>query len=125
MQCRYYLQFSAEVCLHGCFSLSVKKKDLCYSIYSYNTSYKDTGLHVIYTALSKDTQHQAIRAILEQIKKITDEGISQDELDCAVEQAKSNLLMGLESTSTRMNRLARSQMCLGYVPEMDNIIAPI
>ena len=96
---------------------------LCYSIYSYNTSYKDTGLHVIYTALGKETEKQAVKAILDEVRKITDDGVTQYELDCAVEQAKSNLLMGLESTSTRMNRLARSEMCLGYVPEMDDIIA--
>jgi predicted Zn-dependent peptidase len=95
---------------------------LCYSIYSYNTSYKDAGLHVIYTALGRETEKKAIEAILEEIKKIT-VGVTQYELDCAVEQAKSNLLMGLESTSTRMNRLARSQMCLGCVPDMDEVIA--
>ncbi|MBQ8974418.1 MAG: insulinase family protein [Oscillospiraceae bacterium] len=99
-----------------------EKRGLCYSIYSYNTSYKDTGLFCVYTALGSDTEKEAIDAIMTQIDIMCTDKVPQEELECAVEQAKSNILMGLESTSTRMNRLARSEMCLGYVPEIDDLI---
>jgi predicted Zn-dependent peptidase len=100
-----------------------EERGLCYSIYSFNTSYRDTGLFSVYTALGADTEDEAIAAIREQLRRITEEPVTPTELECALEQAKSNILMGLESTSTRMNRLARSQMCLGRVPEIDEIIA--
>ena len=45
-----------------------------------------------------------------------------EELTRACEQAKSNILMGLESTSSRMNRLGRSELTLGRIPDIDEII---
>ena len=100
-----------------------EKMGLCYGICSYNTGYSDTGIFTVYTALSPETEERAISVILREIRAMAREPVSQRELTDAVEQAKSGLLIGLESTVSRMNRLARCEMCLGTVPELDEIIA--
>ena len=46
----------------------------------------------------------------------------RQELDCAREQTKANILMSLESTSSRMNRIARGEMMNGSTLEIEEIV---
>jgi predicted Zn-dependent peptidase len=124
---RYAMQLLTDILGGGMssrlFQTVREKRGLCYSIYSYATSYLDTGLFNVYTALGKDTEHEAIKVIKEELKRFRDDGITDEELLRAREQVKANVLMGLESTSTRMNRLGRNELYFGYVPDPDEVIA--
>ncbi|MGE4483823.1 MAG: M16 family metallopeptidase [Oscillospiraceae bacterium] len=99
-----------------------EKRGLCYSVYSFGSSYIDTGLFAIYTALGRDTEREALSVIREEVERFKSDGITASELDRAREQAKANVLMSLESTSARMNRLGKSELYLGKVPDPDEII---
>jgi predicted Zn-dependent peptidase len=59
---------------------------------------------------------------MEELKHFRQEGVTQSELDRAREQAKSNLLMSLESTSSRMNRLGSGVLHLGESMDPDDLI---
>ena len=100
-----------------------EKRGLCYSVYSYGTSYIDAGMFSVYTALGKDTEAVALEVIMDEIKLLTDDGVTAAELLRAREQVKSNILLGLESTSTRMNRLGRNELYFGHIPSPEEIIA--
>lgn len=95
---------------------------LCYSIYSFSASFADLGLFGITTALSRETEQKALGLIMEELKHFRQEGVTQSELDRAREQAKSNLLMSLESTSSRMNRLGSGVLHLGESMDPDDLI---
>lgn len=124
---RYALQLLSDILGGGMssrlFQNVREKRGLCYSIYSYGSSYIDTGLFSIYTALGRETERDAIGVIIEEIRRFKEEGVTPDELLRAREQVKANVLMGLESTATRMNRLGRNELYLGHVPEPDEVIA--
>jgi predicted Zn-dependent peptidase len=124
---RFALQLLSDILGGGMssrlFQTVRENRGLCYTVYSYGSSYIDTGLFSIYTALSRETEREAIGVIVEEIKKFKEHGITNDELTRAREQVKANVLMGLESTSTRMNRLGRNELYFGAVPEPDEIIA--
>lgn len=124
---RYALQLLSDILGGGMssrlFQTLREKRGLCYSIYTYGASYIDTGLFSIYTALSKDTEVEALRVITDEIRRFKDAGVTTDELVRAREQIKANVLMGLESTGTRMHRLARSELYFGYVTDPDAVIA--
>ena len=100
-----------------------EKRGLCYSIYSYGTSYMDSGIFSVYTALGKDTETVALELIKDEIRLLLDGGVTEAELLRAREQVKSNILLGLESTSARMNRLGRNELYLGRVPSPEETIA--
>jgi len=100
-----------------------EKRGLCYSIYSYGAGHAETGLFAIYTALGKETEGQALSAIVETVERFAREGVSQAELDRAREQSKANVLMGLESTQSHMSGLGRGELLTGKVLEADDIIA--
>lgn len=124
---RYTLQLLSDILGGGMssrlFQTVREERGLCYSIYTYGTSYTDTGLFSIYTALGHSTEAAAIRVILDEVRRFQDHGVSEEELTRAREQVKANVLMGLESTSARMNRLGRGELFYGTIPEPDEIIA--
>ena len=100
-----------------------EKRGLCYSIYSYGAGHEDTGLFGIYTALGRETERQALEAVTSVVKALVDDGVSAEELSRAREQSKSSVLMGLESTQSRMSHLGRSTLLTGKVLTPDEIIA--
>lgn len=100
-----------------------EKRGLCYSIYTYGASHEDTGLFAIYTALNREMEGAALGTIVDTVRRFTEEGADQEELDRAREQSKANVLMGLESTTARMNHLARSELYQDRILTPDEIIA--
>ena len=82
-----------------------EKRGLVYTIFSFNSNYKDTGTFGIYAACEDKKAKEVIDIIRSECEKIK-EDISDEELRKAKTQLKASLLMGLESSSTRMERLA-------------------
>lgn len=98
-------------------------RGLCYSIYSYGAGHEDTGLFGIYTALGRETEREALEAILTVVRGLVQDGVTEEELSRAREQSKASVLMGLESTQSRMSHLGRSILLTGKVMSPDEIIA--
>ncbi len=102
---------------------SVREQNgLCYSVYSFNTSHLDAGLFSIYAAMGKETERRAVELILQECRKLAEDGPDRAELSRCKEQAKTSMLLGLESTSARMNQIARAEMFFGYNPPIEKII---
>ena len=100
-----------------------EESGLCYSVYSFVSSYAGTGVTAVYTALSASTELQALALIRGEIGRLVCDGLTQEELSRSVEQLKANVVMGLESTSSRMMSLARSEMTYGHEQTPEDIIA--
>lgn len=100
-----------------------EQRGLCYSVYSYCADHADTGLLGIYTALNRDMEHQALETIRAQVMDLAEHGPTQEELERTREQAKANVLMGLESVQARMSHLGTSALLYGTVREADEILA--
>jgi predicted Zn-dependent peptidase len=95
---------------------------LAYSIYSYVTTYRDTGLLTVYAGTDPANALQAIRLIMKEILKIRDEGITAAEETRLKNQIKGNLVLSLESSSSHMSRIARQEMYFGKYFSVDDII---
>lgn len=100
-----------------------EKRGLCYSAGSFLSTQDDTGLYCLTMALNADSEAEAIKVVGQEIEKIKSEGVTQIELDRAREQVKANILMGLESTNTRMSRLARCELTYGRIISTEETIA--
>ncbi|MBQ3404678.1 MAG: insulinase family protein [Oscillospiraceae bacterium] len=105
------------------FQLVREQRGLCYSIDSFAGSYSDTGCTVIEFAASPESEDEALRLIIDEVKRFRDEGVSGSELDRVREQLKANTIMGLEQTSSRLMRLGRGELCMGYVQDVDDMVA--
>jgi len=63
--------------------------------------------------------------ICDEIKILIKNGISGDELEKSKEQLKGSYILGLESTSSRMNSIGKSELLLGYINTQDEILDKI
>jgi len=89
-----------------------EKHGLCYSIYSFSAAFADTGLFGVAVAMSRDTEKKAAALIMEELRRMREDGVTPEELSRSREQMKSALLMSLESTASRMNRLGYGELFL-------------
>lgn len=116
---RYVMQLLSSI-LGGSMSSRLfqevrEKQGLCYTISSFGSCYRDTGIFSIYTATSRDTELTALRTIRQVVQDFAEHGVTQEELARAREQTKANVLMGLESSYSRMSYLARCELDDGGV----------
>ena len=98
---------------------------LAYSIYSELSPYRDTGALSIYAGTSADKTLKMIRLVMQEFHRLKTEPVSADELERVKEQSKGNIILGLESSSSRMSNLARQQMYYGRFTTADEIVADL
>ncbi len=95
---------------------------LAYSIFSYVTSYRDTGLITVYAGADPSNALEVVRLVIRELKKITEEGITHAEETRVRNQIKGSLVLSLESSNSHMSRLARQEIYFGKYLSMDDII---
>jgi predicted Zn-dependent peptidase len=85
-----------------------EKRGLAYAIYSYHQGYSDVGAIKTYVGSTTGNVEEAVRVIAEQLGRVQEELVPDEELDRTRQQLKSSTLLALESTAARMNRIGRS-----------------
>jgi predicted Zn-dependent peptidase len=94
-----------------------EKRGLAYAIYSYLTSYMDTGLFGIYVGTGSEKVREVLGLIREGTERFSTELLTEKELRSAKELIKGNFLLGMESTDNRMTGLAKNEILFGrHVP---------
>ena len=101
-----------------------EKRGLAYSIYSYLQSYTNGGLFGIYAGTAKDQVEDLVPLVFDEIAKVAD-GVGDDEAARARTQVKANILMSLESTSSRCEQLARQMMIYKRPIPIEETVAKI
>jgi predicted Zn-dependent peptidase len=90
-----------------------EKRGLAYSIYSYASSYSDTGALTIYAATRPREAARVIDLVRREMKRFHRQGIDRDELQRVKEQIKGGLMLSVESTQSRMSKLAKDELYHG------------
>lgn len=96
-----------------------EKKGLAYTVCSYLGFTSDTGLFNIYMATDPGKSRRAFKAILQELDLVRERGLREAELRHAKAQLKGRLMLGLESMSARMARLAQQEMLLDAPMSLD------
>jgi predicted Zn-dependent peptidase len=102
-----------------------EEKGLAYSIYSEMSPFRDTGCLSIYAGASIDKTPEVLKLTLAELARIKEEIVPDSELKRAKEQLKSNMVLGLETSSSRMSSLARQQMYFGRFFSLDDLVQQI
>ncbi len=98
---------------------------LAYSIYSYVTSYRDTGLLTVYAGTDPANSLQVIHLVLKELRKIQDEGITPAEETRVKNQIMGSLILSLESSNSHMSRIARQEIYFGKYLSIDDIVKEV
>ncbi len=100
-------------------------KGLAYSIYSESNPFRDTGSLSIYAGTSADKTPEVLKLTIAELRRLKEEPVPEAELKRAKDQLKSNIVLGLESSSSRMSNLARQEMYFGRFFTVEDIIEQV
>jgi predicted Zn-dependent peptidase len=101
-----------------------EKRGLCYSIFSFASSYQDIGLLNVYAATSPENARDLSDVATDVMLSMT-EKVDEPELQRAKAQLKAGLVMSLESASGRADQIARQFLAFGKVPEISDLVSRI
>jgi len=99
-----------------------EKRGLAYAVYSYHSHYQDAGEVVVYAGTRPDNAVQVIRLIEIEISRLREGDVKPEELQRVKELLKGQMILGLESTRSRMTRLGKTLVTDGELLALDEII---
>ena len=102
-----------------------EKRGLAYSVYSYTSHYVDSGQVGLYVGTRPDNVRDAMDVIGTELRRIVEEPVDDEELERAKENVKGRMVLSLESTLTRMNRLGGSILMGVPVLTLDELLAEV
>ena len=101
-----------------------EERGLCYSIFAQSGAYEDAGQITLYAGTSAEEIGDLTQLTVDELKRAADD-MSEVEVARARTQIKAGMLMGLESPSSRAERIARLLAIYGRVPDVDEAVARI
>jgi predicted Zn-dependent peptidase len=103
-----------------------EERGLAYSVYSYRAAFEETGALAISAGTSPERVDELLAVFDAQLERVVaDGGVTDRELEGAKGHLKGSLALSLESSSARMHRLGRSELTLGEIPTLDELVAEV
>jgi predicted Zn-dependent peptidase len=101
-----------------------EKRGLAYSIYAFNLAYNDNGLFGIYAGTTPEQTNELIKVTIDELIKSTQK-IEDIEIIRAKNQVKSSLIMSLENTNSRCQKLGNNILNYNKIISNKDIINKI
>ncbi|MEO8195080.1 MAG: pitrilysin family protein [Gemmatimonadales bacterium] len=98
---------------------------LAYSVYTFQSFHRDSGNHGIYVGTAPDTAVQAVEAISEELQRIAENGLPEEELVAGKSQLKGQITLSLEGVSSRMYRAAGVELYDEEYRTLDELLSLI
>lgn len=98
---------------------------LAYSIYSYLSFFKDTGLLEICAGVGPKNLGALLRAVAGELRRLKKEPVTESELAAAKAYLKSSLILHAEDCEQRMLRLAKNEINFGHYIPLEEVIAGV
>jgi predicted Zn-dependent peptidase len=102
-----------------------EKRGLVYSIYSMLNLYQDAGSLVVYAGSTHEKALEVVELTLKEFGRMRKQLVSAQELKRAKENIKGSVMLGLESSSSRMTHLAQQLIYYGRFYELEEILGAV
>lgn len=102
-----------------------EKRGLAYAVFSGLSMFADVGCLSVYAGTSTENFRRVVHLVMEEFHTLKAVPLNAEELKRAKDYLKGSLLLGLESTTSRMANLARQEMVFGRHISLDEIAAGI
>jgi predicted Zn-dependent peptidase len=102
-----------------------EKRGLAYSVYSFASLYAETGQVGLYLGTRPDNVATAMGVVGEELDRLLQDGITAEELERSRENVKGRIVLSLESTTARMNRLGSSVLAEMPLLSVDEVLEHI
>ena len=100
-----------------------EKEGLAYSIYSYLSSFTDSGYLGVYLGVDPAVVNKAIAVVAREIKALRQSSVSGELLTRAKDYAKAGIFLSAENMESRMTRIARNELTFGRYVSFDEVVA--
>lgn len=95
---------------------------MAYAVYSHPVMYSDTGMYSLYAGTMAQNAQSVSELMVEELVRIKNKGITNEEFLQSKEQLKGSLILSLESTSAKMNAIGKSMLMADRVYSDEEII---
>jgi predicted Zn-dependent peptidase len=102
-----------------------ERRGKAYTVYSFLSSYLDAGYTGVYVGTSAEWVREVVEVIRAELERVTRDGLTPAELGRVKTQMKGNMLLGLETSDSRMSRLAKNAIYFGRDVTLDEVAAAI
>lgn len=102
-----------------------EKRGLVYSVYSFSSLYQETGMTGLYFGCRPERLEAVMETVGRELERLVKEPVPTDELQRAKEHLKGRMILGLESTSSRMTRLGKGVITNTEILSLDELSARI
>ncbi|MFB9883001.1 M16 family metallopeptidase [Planobispora siamensis] len=102
-----------------------EKRGLAYSTYSYTSQYADTGQFGIYAGCLPSKIDDVLEICREELHRVLDGGITEEEIDRGKGQMRGGLVLGLEDTGSRMSRIGKGELVYDELLSVEEVLARI
>ena len=86
---------------------------MAYTVFTFPDFYRDCGIFGAYLATDRKHLHEAVETMLREFRKLKRAKLPKSKMERIIDQLKGGLVLGMESTSSRMNRLGRQELSMG------------
>jgi predicted Zn-dependent peptidase len=90
-----------------------EERGLAYSVGAGGSTFSDVGVFTIYAGTSPQHLDEVLDLSLAEMHRVVNTAVPDEELKLAKDQALSSILLGLESSSSRVSALARQEIIHG------------
>ena len=102
-----------------------EERGLAYSVYSFVSSFADTGYTGVYVGCLPDKVRDVFEVTHEVIADVAESGLGDEELRRGRGQLRGSVVLGQEDAGSRMSRIAKGELLYGEIPSIDDIVARI
>ncbi len=102
-----------------------EKLGLAYTVFSYQSFYRHSGVTGVYVGTHPSTASQAVACIREELDKLADEGLPPEDLARAKQQLKGQITLSLESPAAQMYRIAGLSLHNEPYRTLDQVLADV
>jgi predicted Zn-dependent peptidase len=102
-----------------------ERRGLAYSVFSYRTGFEETGALAVYAGTGPSHAREVLSVLNGELDRLAADGLDDSEVEAAKGHLKGSMALGLESSASRMHRLGRTELVLGEVPTLDEIVAEV
>jgi predicted Zn-dependent peptidase len=102
-----------------------EKRGLAYAVYSFTSAYQDTGQVGLYVGTRTDNLQEALGVVGSELARLRRQPATEEELARAKENLKGRVVLALESTGARMNRLGSEVLAGAPLLSLDEAVARI
>ncbi|MFI5053652.1 MAG: M16 family metallopeptidase [Acidimicrobiia bacterium] len=103
-----------------------ERRGLAYSVFSYRSAFQETGSLAVYCGTAPERVEEVLDVVGAELDRlVADGGITERELVSAKGHLVGSLALSLESSSSRMHRIGRSELTMGEIPTLDEVVAAV